>query len=86
MIEGSDHEYTFTPPKTAELVLPMLDDDADDMAAAKAAFSWLEEGMSKADAAHLLSRLQDKEDDLDFEILQDVVEGLTEKVAGRPTT
>lgn len=84
-LEGDSHEYTFKPPKTAAMVLPMLDAE-DDLEAAKAAFAWLDKGMSEEDRAHLTARLYNEDDDLDIEDLEDVVAGLVEKVSGRPTT
>jgi hypothetical protein len=82
---GGGHEYTFTPPKQAEMVLPMLDAD-NDLEAARAAFEWLDKGMSEEDRAHLSARLRDPEDDLDIDVLEDVVSALVEQTGGRPTT
>jgi len=85
-IEGSDHQYAFTPPKQAEMVLPMLDSDSD-LEAAKAAFEWLDNGMSEDDRKHLSDRLRDKDDDLDIDAVEDIVTALVEKAGGdRPTT
>jgi hypothetical protein len=84
-IEGDKHTYEFKPPKTAKMVVPMLDSD-NDLDAAKAFFGWLDEGLSEEDREHLLARLRDDEDDLDFEDLEDIVEGIVEEVSGRPTT
>lgn len=83
-LEGKKHEYTFDPPKQADMVLPMLDSDSD-LDAAKAAFAWLDKGMSEEDRAHLTARLRDDSDDLDFEDLEAIVEGLVERQSGRPT-
>ena len=83
-LEGSDHQYEFTPPKQADMVLPMLDADSDLMAA-KAAFEWLDNGLSEADQKHISDRLKDKEDDLDIDTIEEIVTSLVEHVSGRPT-
>lgn len=82
---GDKHVYTFAPPKQASMVLKVLDSESD-IGAAKAAFQWLDEGLSEEDQQHLEARLRDPEDDLDFDVLEDIVTGLVEKVSGRPTT
>jgi len=84
-LEGSDHQYTYTPQKQANMVLPMLESE-DDLEAAKAGFDWLGRGLSKEDMDHLVARLKDEEDDLDFDVLEDLIEGLVEKTGGNPTT
>jgi hypothetical protein len=84
-LEGDDHEYSFKPPKTAAMVLPMLDSDSD-LGAAKAAFDWLDQGLSKEDQDRISARLKDEDDDLDIATIEEVVEALTERVTGRPTT
>lgn len=81
-----EHVYSFVPPKQADMVLPMLDADGDDLLAAKAAFSWLDDGMSEEDRAYLTARLKDKEDDLDIDTIEEVVTSLVERVSGHPTT
>jgi hypothetical protein len=82
---GNDHEYKFTPPKKAELVLPMLDAE-DDMEAAREAFAWLDKGMSEEDRDHLAKRLRDPDDDLDIDHVQDLVRLLVEEMGEDPTT
>jgi hypothetical protein len=84
-IEGDKRQYTFKPPKTAAMVMPMLDSD-DDLDAARAYFAWLDKGLDEEDRAHLLDRLNDDTDDLDFDDLEVIVEGIVEAVSGRPTT
>jgi hypothetical protein len=83
--DGDTREYSFQAPKTAALVLPMLDAE-DDMGAAKSAMEWLDQGLSQEDLAHIVARLKDPEDDLDFEVIEDLIAGIVEKVSGRPTT
>jgi hypothetical protein len=84
-IDGDDHIYTFKPPKQAAMVLNVMA-AMDDVGAARAAFGWLDKGMSEEDRAHLEARLRDEEDDIDFDVLEDIVTDLVEKVSGRPTT
>jgi hypothetical protein len=84
-LEGDEHVYSFVPPKQAAMVLPMLDADSD-MEAARAAFAWLDTGMSEDDRAHMEARLRDPKDDFDIPTLEEIVEGLVEAVSGRPTT
>jgi len=84
-LEGSAHVYSFVPPKQAAMILPMLDAESD-LEAAKAAFEWLDTGLSQEDQDHLSGRLKDPKDDLDIDILEEVVSGLVERVSGRPTT
>jgi len=84
-LEGRDHTYTFVPPKQAVMVLPMLDADSE-LVAAKAAFEWLDLGMSEEDREHLLARLKDAQDDLDFPHVEEVVTALVERTSARPTT
>jgi len=84
-IDGDKYQYTFTPPKTAAMVMPMLDSD-NDLDAAKAFFAWLDKGLDEEDRDHLLARLNNDTDDLDFDDLEDIVEGIVEAVSGRPTT
>lgn len=85
-LDGDEHVYNFDPPKVASMVVPLLADGATDMDAAKQAFGWLDRGMSDEDQKHLSARLMDPEDDMDFGVVEDIVEGLIEKVGGRPTT
>lgn len=84
-IDGSQHVYTFQPPKQAALVMPVID-ASDDLEAARATFAWLDQGLSEEDQDHLAARLRDPEDDLDTNVLEDIVESLVERVSGRPTT
>lgn len=83
--EGEDHEYSFTPPKQASMVLPMLGADSD-MEAAKAAFEWLDNGLSESDRERVTARLKDPNDSLDIPNIEEVVTGLVEFVSARPTT
>lgn len=83
-----DHEYTFTPPKSAVMLMPVLEASDGNMGVSmtKSTFDWLGQGLSEADNDRVIKRLRDPKDDLDVDTLSNVVEKLSEKVAGRPTT
>jgi hypothetical protein len=83
-----DHVYSFDPPKSAVMLMPVLEngDGNGGIAMTKATFDWLGQGMSKEDNDRILARLKDPKDDLDVDTLSNVVEALSSKVAGRPTT
>lgn len=84
------HVYTFVPPKSAVMLMPILETSSSggerNMDLTKATFDWLGDGMSEEDNERIKSRLKDKNDDLDVDTLSKVVEGLSEKVSARPTT
>jgi hypothetical protein len=84
-LEGDKHVYSFEPPKQALMVLPAINGGSD-LAAAKAAFDWLDEGLSEEDQKHMRDRLMDKEDNLDIDSVEEVVGALVEYISGRPTT
>lgn len=87
-----DHVYTFTPPKSAVMLMPLIDptegssEEQRNLAVTKATFDWLGEGLSEADNQRIQARLKDPRDDLDVPTLAEVVQGLSEHVGGRPTT
>jgi hypothetical protein len=85
---GDDHEYKFTPPKSAVMLMPVLAATDGNMGVnmTKSTFDWLGQGLSESDNEHMIARLRDPEDDLDIDTLSTVVEKLSEKVAARPTT
>lgn len=100
-IGKSDHEYVFNPPKSAVMMLPIIEPGAPEedgkqtkkesheeakLALTKATFDWLGEGLSKEDHELLVSRLKDPKDDLDVPTLSNIVKGLSERIAARPTT
>jgi hypothetical protein len=98
-VEGEDHIYSFTPPKTALMMLPMLDvivaqgvgtEEAQGEAGLrmmKAQLDWLSAGLSEQDNDRLLARISDPEDDLDFETLVgEYIPELAKVTGGRPTT
>lgn len=84
--QGS-HVYSFTPPKSAVMMMPVLDvDEPTDIGMTKATFNWLSEGLSEEDSDRIMARLRDKKDDLDIDTLADVIQGLSEQIAARPST
>lgn len=80
-----DREYVFEPPKSAFMVLAIIDDESDS-AALRGTFDWLGAGLSEEDNARVIARLRDPKDDLDISTLSDIVRRLNEAIAGRPTT
>lgn len=85
----AEHVYSFTPPKTAMMMMPMLDaeDGMSDLEMTKATFDWLGEGLGKADMERIKKRLRDPKDGLDIDTLGEVIQGLSEKINGdRPST
>lgn len=85
--EEGDHVYSFTPPKSAVMMMPVLDsDEVTDIGMTRATFDWLSEGLSEEDSDRIMARLRDPKDDLDIDTLAEVIQGLSEKVSGRPST
>lgn len=80
-----DHEYVFTPPKSAFMVLAIIDDETDG-GALRGTFDWMGAGLSEEDNDRIIGRLRDSKDDLDIDTLTDIVRNLNEAIAGRPTT
>jgi hypothetical protein len=83
-----EHEYVFTPPKSAIMLMPVLESSGGNLGVnlTKATFDWLGEGLSEYENERIKARLKDRHDDLDVSTLEKVVEALTERVAARPTT
>lgn len=83
-IDGED--YSFTPPKNAEMVLPVLEATGDqDIAAIKAQLDWLGHGLAEGESERLTARLKDPDDDFDVNNLSDILQYVLKQVAGRPT-
>jgi hypothetical protein len=79
-----DKTYSFNPPKIARAMLPVIQGDESE---AKATLDWLKAGLSEDDYSHLISRLEDDDDDFDFEDIGNLAESLVEKImTGRPTS
>lgn len=91
-VRGVDsHVYTFDPPKSAVMLMPILEVGYEGTGSTgvdmtKATFDWLGQGLNEVDRTRVISRLRDPKDDLDVDSLSDVVQGLSAKVAGRPTS
>lgn len=74
--------FTFTPPKTAGMVLAVIDGEEGE---AKALFDWLDDGLPEDQSARLEARLRDPADDFDIEDLMEIVKSLAARASGRPT-
>jgi hypothetical protein len=72
----------FTAHKTSTMLLGFMGGDT---AAVGATLNWLSDGLSEEDNDWIVGRLQDPEDDLDFDTLQLILEDLIADVMGRPT-
>jgi hypothetical protein len=87
-----DHVYNFDPPKSAVMLMPILEVDTSNGTGSvgvdmtKATFDWLGQGLSTEDRERVIARLRDPKDDLDVDNLSSVVQGLSARVAGRPTS
>lgn len=80
-------EMVFNPPKKAMMVLPIMNgEDGDETAIAKATFDWLGKGLTEEDNEWFKSRMLDDDDDFDVDDLAQLVNDLSEKTTGRPTT
>lgn len=84
--------FSFKPPKTAALVLPILSINFDDLedpknlTAIKERYDWLSAGLSDEQAARVEEKLRDPKDDFDLDDLNAVIDGLvTAAAARRPT-
>ena len=81
-----DNVYSFTPPKTALMLMPILEGgDPDGMGMTRATLNWLGEGLTEEENQRILARLKDPQDDLDVDNLTDIIKALSERVGGRPT-
>lgn len=86
---ADDHEYSFVPPKSALMLMPVIDGSAggDGLAVTKATFDWLGDGLSLEDQKRINDRLKDGKDDLDIDTVSEVIKALSERASGgRPTT
>lgn len=72
--------FTFKPPKTAAMVLPVLEGGADEVSVVKAGLDWLKEGLDEGQYAAIVARLKDPKDDYDLDEFQDLIEWLVEQV------
>lgn len=85
----AEHEYVFTPPKNAIMLMPLMggsDAQVAGLGLTKATYDWLGEGLSKEDNERIIARLRDPKDDLDAPDLEKVVEALADRVVKRPTS
>lgn len=85
--DGSIESYEFTAPKSAVMVMPVIEFDGDnDREIMKATFEWLGVGLPIAQRERLIGRLKDPEDDLDIPTLSSIIEGLVERIGELPPT
>ena len=81
---GVDAGYVFTPPKRAVMLLPIVTgqmDETDSM------YQWFMTGLTPEHRNRILTRLQDDNDDFDYDTVTRVTRQLVEKINGeRPTT
>lgn len=81
--ELDEVSYTFTPPKSAAMVMPLLDGGAGDAVVVKAGLDWLRDGLADGQYEALVSRLKDPKDDYDLPDLEELLEWLVEEVANQ---
>lgn len=89
-IGGDGHVYSFDPPKSATMMMPVLDAKSDDtdameIIAVRSTFHWFLSGLGEEDAAILRGRIDDPADDLDMEDLTTIMTALQGQITGRPT-
>ena len=81
--DGETETMTFTPPKRATMMLPLVE-GADYNTAT---YVWLLEGLSEEDGNRIRARLADPADQLDWDTIGAITNALAVKVAGnRPPT
>jgi hypothetical protein len=83
---------TFTPPSFAPMLLLAQsatnaeDDPQAGVETVRQFLDWFGAGLSEEDGEHVLDRLKDPDDPLEFEDVIDVIQGLIEEITSRPTT
>lgn len=83
--ELDGREILYTPQKTANSILPMLDEDATEADSLRAEIAWFENGLDADDAQWIEDRLRDPDDDFDMDTLSSIIKALFRQVNGRPT-
>jgi hypothetical protein len=81
--ELDDRTIEFTAPKMSGLLLDIA--SGGETGSIAAVLNWLSDGLSEEDNDYIIERLRDPDDDLDFDIIQQIVEDLMEQVTDRPT-
>lgn len=80
--ELDEVKYTFRPPKSAAMVMPLLEGEGlNDTSVVRAGLDWLREGLEDEQYAALVNRLKDPKDDFDLPDLEDIIEYLVEQAA-----
>lgn len=88
--ELDGRQMVFTTPKRAGLIASVvanvgLDGRNLDTDSTKDLLNWIGEGLSEEDAAHLLERLQDPDDDFDLMDVNEIAKYLLGQSTNRPT-
>lgn len=82
--------FTFTPPKRAELIMSVIAEDGlnskgTDTDSIRDMLNWLGDGLGETQAASLLARLRDPDDDLDLDTVNEIARYLLGQSSNRPT-
>lgn len=89
-IPGDEYEYTFTPPKNAILMLPLMNGGGDDgdTGVMKGAVDWIKAGLhADGEWKRIEDRLRNPDDEFDTDPgLTTLVRKLNEFISARPTT
>lgn len=85
-----DDEFTFSCPKLAAAMRPLLEPDsngdgASNLSMTQAAWKWLRSGLPDDQYQYLMGRLEDEDDGLDIPDIANVVRYLMGEATGRPT-
>lgn len=79
--ELDEVKYTFRPPKSAAMVMPLLEGGADDMSVVRAGLDWLREGLDDDQYTTIANRLKDPKDDFDLAEFEEIIDFLVEQAA-----
>lgn len=79
--ELDEVKYTFTPPKSAAMMMPLLEGSNDDMGVVRAGLDWMKQGLDDEQYAAIVNRLKDPKDDFDLEDFEAITEWLVEQVS-----
>lgn len=83
-------QYTFTPPKRAELVMSVistvgLSRPITEGESLRDLLNWFSEGLGEEQNERIMERLADKEDDFDLAGVTEIARWLVGQTSGRPT-
>lgn len=80
--ELDEVKFTFTPPKQAAMIMPILENGTNEYAVIEAGLNWFRDGLPEDQHAIIVARLKDPKDDFDLEDFQDIIEWLVGQVSG----